>query len=327
VTARGLIVLLGIGLGACSAPPPARHELYVLHTLVTVTLPDDADGAQLALVERTLRAAEARYTAWGEGELARANAALARGEPATVSRELAAALQDARALSVASGGRFDPGVGRLVEAWGFHRDDRADGPPPDATWLAAWRADPPRIHALTIDGATLSSARRDLWLDLGAWAKGRAVDEALTALRTAGARSALLAAAGDICALGDKHGAPWRVGIRDPRGAGVLTTITLADGECISTSGDYERGFGWAGARYHHLLDPATGEPARGLASVSVIARHGAHADAIATAAFVAGPEAALATAAMLGSPAALLVTSSGEQRASPTLAARATPP
>lgn len=326
MTARGLLALLGIALGACSAPPATRHELFALHTLVEVTLLADDPAAgrdQLAAVESALRAAERRYRAWPDGaedgELARVNAALARGERVTLSAELAAALADAQALSRASGGRFDPGVGRLVEAWGFHSDERGAAPPPDADWLAAWRDDPPGIAALDISGDTLGSPRRDLWLDLGAYAKGRAVDEALAALRARGARAALVAAAGDICALGDKHGEPWRVGIRAPRGDGVLATLALADGECISTSGDYERGFEWQGERFHHLLDPASGQPARGLTSVSVVATSGAHADAGATASFVAGG-AWPATARALGLTRVLAVTSAGALQASPAM-------
>ena len=66
---------------------------------------------------------------------------------------------------------------------------------------------------------------------------------------------------------------PWRLGIQDPRGPAnhSFAELDLSDGT-FSTSGDYERFFMKDGRRYHHILDPATGEPARGTRSVTIVA-------------------------------------------------------
>ena len=134
-------------------------------------------------------------------------------------------------------------------------------------------------------------------LDLGAVAKGYTGDRLreLILSRMGEDAHALLDLGGNIVAVGAKpSGDPWRVGVRDPDdGAELAGVIEVAD-KCVVTSGDYERYFERDGARYCHILDPATGEPARaGLRGVTVVggAGSGAMCDAYATALFVMGPE------------------------------------
>jgi len=80
----------------------------------------------------------------------------------------------------------------------------------------------------------------------------------------------------------------WRIGIKDPRGSGVIAVLELREG-AVSTSGDYERFFLKGGKRYHHIIDPRTGYPARGIWSATVVAKEGVLADALSTALFVLG--------------------------------------
>jgi len=87
----------------------------------------------------------------------------------------------------------------------------------------------------------------------------------------------------------------WRIGVQHPREPGaLLMTFELKD-TAIVTSGDYERFFIADGVRYHHILDPKTGQPAHGCQSVTVIAPTAEEADACATAAFVLGPSKGIA--------------------------------
>jgi len=123
--------------------------------------------------------------------------------------------------------------------------------------------------------------------------------------------------------LGQSEGRSWRVGILDPRGEGVLAGLAVADGECLLTSGDYERYFEHQGKRYHHLLHPEHGYPARGTASATVIAQDCARADAAATALFVAGPDEWPLIAARMGIEQAMIVTDDGQVEVSPKLAPR----
>jgi thiamine biosynthesis lipoprotein len=101
---------------------------------------------------------------------------------------------------------------------------------------------------------------------------------------------------GDIYVGGLKDGRPWRLGIQDPRGDAnhIFAEVDLSDGT-FSTSGDYERFFMKDGRRYHHILDPSTGEPAHGARSVTIVANRGVIADGLSTGAFILGAEAGMA--------------------------------
>jgi thiamine biosynthesis lipoprotein len=253
------------------------------------------DGDIDARVERDLDASlrhyEIDYYAWADGELGRLNAALTAGKPGEVSDELAALLERARTLSLRSNGFFDPGVGAVVEAWGFH-DSRSEPHEPSAAFLEAWAADPAGIAELQIDGNRVSSGDPRLVIDLGGIAKGFVVDRLLERFAAAGIGNVLIDAGGDVRVLGSRGTRRWSIGIQSPRDAtGMIGSIELDDGEAAFTSGDYERFFDTDEERRHHLLDPATGLPAAHTQAVTVIARDGALADAAATAIFVAGPQ------------------------------------
>ena len=131
-----------------------------------------------------------------------------------------------------------------------------------------------------------------MMIDPGGITKGFAADRAIEVLKAKGIKAALVAVAGDIRAYGLKpDGTPWVVGIRDPRAKSadeVFATLKLTD-MAVSTSGDYERYFIEKGVRYHHILDPETGMPARGVISVTVVGPKATYTDSLATAAFVKG--------------------------------------
>jgi thiamine biosynthesis lipoprotein len=154
-------------------------------------------------------------------------------------------------------------------------------------------------------------------IGLGGIAKGFALERAAAALRERRLESFLLVSGGQVYAAGSRTGRegarPWRVGIREPRGGpeDLFARLELRDGSA-STSGDYESYFVAGGVRYHHLLDPRTGRPARGLRSATVVAADAVLADALSTGIFVMGPEAGLALAERLEGVEAVLVDDDG---------------
>jgi thiamine biosynthesis lipoprotein len=159
---------------------------------------------------------------------------------------------------------------------------------------------------------------------LGGIGKGYAVDRAAELLRRAGFGNFLIHAGGDLYAAGRRGNRPWRVGLHDPRGAegATFASIELAD-ETFSTSGDYERFFIQDGVRYHHLLDPDSGLPARACRSVTILARSALTADWASTGVFVLGPEAGMALVEDLPDVEAVIVTAENEVRVSSGLRAR----
>ena len=126
-------------------------------------------------------------------------------------------------------------------------------------------------------------------INLGGIAKGYTVERAVSLIRSRGIRHAIVTAGGDSRLLGDRLGQPFMVGIRDPRVDGeVVLTIPLQD-EAISTSGDYERYFEEDGQRYHHIIEPATGLPASGIRSATIVGPDAVLTDALSTSVFVMG--------------------------------------
>jgi thiamine biosynthesis lipoprotein len=210
-----------------------------------------------------------------------------RPETATV---LAAALD----WSERSAGAFDPTVGPLVDVWGFYRE-RGTLPVPaaldSARALVGWQRvlfDP--------DARTVRLPLAGMRLDLGAIAKGSAVDLGVAALRQAGVPTAMVDLGGNVHAYGTPpEGPSWRVGVRDPRRTDRLLAVLALDSGAVATSGDYERFFVYDGVRYAHILDPRTGRPARGVAGISASARTGLEADVLSTVLFLLGPEAGCA--------------------------------
>ncbi len=127
--------------------------------------------------------------------------------------------------------------------------------------------------------------------DLGAFAKGYALDRAIERLHELGINNAIVNAGGDLRAIGQHGERPWRIGIRHPRQDGILASVEISGDASVFTSGDYERFFEVDGKRYHHIIDPRSGYPANKTTSVTIIHDNAATADAAATALFVAGPD------------------------------------
>lgn len=311
VRAACAAVVAALAVACGGAPEHAATDQYpALGTLVEVSIrgiAPDAQPAAFRAVRAAFAHAELNWHAWADGDLAHHNDAQAAGRPAAAPPDLAALLAQADAMRAATGGLFEPRIGALVEAWGFH-DPAAIGAGPPTNAVAAWRAGTLPVR-----------------IDLGGIAKGAAVAAALRRLADLGVEHALVNAGGDVAVIGQAGDRRWSVGIRNPRGVGVVAGVELASGEVLFTSGDYERGFERDGVRFHHLLDPRTGYPARGTASLSVLHTDPVVADAAATALFIAGdawPE----LAATLGIETVMRITDDGTAHATEAMADRLLP-
>lgn len=301
------------------------RQFLAFGTLVEVSARTRAPERAEAGVERVRAALQRWHEHWhpweGDG-LARINRALGAGDPAAASPELTGMLTAAARYYRLSGGLFDPAVAGLVRLWGFSDDASSPTRPPSDAAIAAWQAERGTMADLTIMANRVVPGTKPVQIDLGGFAKGYAVDRALDLLRAEGVENVIVNTGGDLRVLGSHGDRPWRVGIRAPRGGGVFAAIEAADGEAVFTSGDYERYFQWRGRRYHHILDPRTGRPARGLRSVTVITDNGGLADAAATALFVAGADWPT-TAREMGIDRVMAVTEDGTVELSPAMAAR----
>jgi thiamine biosynthesis lipoprotein len=134
--------------------------------------------------------------------------------------------------------------------------------------------------------------KKGMKITLGGIAKGYAVDRAVEIIRKSGIADGIVKAGGDLKAFGRKeNGGLWTVGIKNPRDTQRLISLIPLSNLAVSTSGDYERFQIVDGVRYHHIMDPRTGYPARGCMSTTVITKRSVDADALSTSVFVLGPE------------------------------------
>lgn len=299
---RREFIALGIGALAVASLPRAmrrrdrlvRRTIPVMGTVAEVAVrhPDerwaqraiDAALDELRRVDRTMT----RFTR--TSDVGRLNVAAGRSA-VPVADDTAAVLAAALAWAEASDGRFDPCLGRVSELW--HVGTRHA--PPTADELR--RAEPGNhFRALELDRSgslcRVSLAQEGVAVDLGGIAKGYGVDLAGQALRDHGVFHALVNVGGDLVALGvDENDEPWRVGVRSPDHLEEVVEVLRVSDRAVATSGDYLQYFQFGGRRYHHLLDPVTGEPrSTRMRSITVEAASCMAADAAATTLFGADP-------------------------------------
>src|SRR3990170_1032827 len=188
-----------------------------------------------------------------------------------------------------TGGAFNIAIGPVMDLWSFGEKENV----PTSKELES------RLSLVDMEGLKTEPENSTLWfekkgmkLDLGGVAKGYAVDKAVKVLKSSGISQALISAGSSTTVIDSKPGQRgWKIGIKHPRKKGdtILGTLLLKN-KNISTSGDYQQFFKRDHKRYHHILDPKTGQPAEGIISATIItSRHAAEADILSTAIFVMG--------------------------------------
>lgn len=183
-------------------------------------------------------------------------------------------------------GLFDISIAPLVEIWGFYKHEFKD---PNSVEVKKIKklVDYRKIQ-IKNDSIIIPEGMK---VDLGGIAQGFAADRVKTILKKHNVKSALINIGGEIAVIGQSpKRRPWRIGIKNPRGEGIIETVELKD-EALSTSGDYEKFFLINNNRHPHIINPKTGFPASDFVSVTIFAKNAAFADAIATATAIMGPE------------------------------------
>ena len=214
------------------------------------------------------------------------------GNTTTVSDETAGYLKQVLDLSEASGGAMDPTMGKVIRLWDI---DGENPHVPAEDDLKSLLADV-GYDKVILKGNDVTMPE-GVTLDLGAAGKGIGCDAARKILDADKDVSGMILNLGgsSVMSYGSKpDGSAWQVAVTDPRDTegDYLGVVTLNGTEFLSTSGDYEKYFIEDGIRYHHILDPSTGYPARsGLTSVTVVCDDGLDADGLSTACFVLGKD------------------------------------
>lgn len=298
------------------------HSAAVMGTVVTVQVvghgADEAERAERqAAIDEALgwfRQVEQACTRFDPAsELMRLTQQI--GHPVVVSPLLYEAVRFALIVAEETGGAFDPTVGHRMAKRGFNREYRSGEVVPSSLPIASGGS----FHDVLLNSAKRTiTLRRPLILDLGAAAKGLAIDLAARSLEDMG--NFLIDAGGDLYVGGhNATGRPWSIGIKHPRDPGALIEKLSVSDLAVCTSGDYERRTPAGQPPGHHILDPRAGTSANAVASVTVVAPSALVADVLATAVFVLGPVDGLALLERHGIE-GLILTPALERHATPGL-------
>ncbi len=225
----------------------------------------------------------------------------------TVDRRIIDMLLYAKEMHALTDGRINIAMGSVLSIWHDYRSEGIDDPvsaklpPMDKLKEAAEHTD---INKLVIDeqNCTVTITDPQMRLDVGAIAKGYAVEMVAQGLESRGITGYVLNVGGNVRTVGAKpDGTPWTVGLENPFDVGedYLCYLGLA-GQSLVTSGSYQRYYLVNGKRYHHIIHPDTLMPAEGFTSVSVLTQHSGQADALSTALFCMTLEQGMALVASL---------------------------
>ena len=281
------LFLLVFNLGGCE---PRQHlvEQHLLEfgTIIKITMiTDDLNHAEhlLGEIERRLHQQHLQWHAWEESDLTRFNAALEQNSRAEVPASLAPLIELSQDYYDASGGLFNPALGKLVAAYGFH------GSAADPGKVAEIKRDIPGMDDLAIVGNSAISSNPHLGIDLGGIAKGYALGLIRNYLDENGIADYIVNAGGDMALAGNRFGRPWRIGIQNPFAPGVVASMEIDGRHNLFTSGNYERRYRQGEFRAHHIIDPRSGESASGRSSATVLSSDPVLADVAATALMIDG--------------------------------------
>lgn len=291
-----LILLLPFLLLSCQKPATKYQEnLYAFGTTIQITIyhpyPEQINQA-INELDAYFQKLHQQLHPWEKtSEIYQINLAIQQGKAIEISTEVKEIIQLTQDISQLTDYLFDPAIGSLIKAWGFH-GETWQGPPLPSEEINKWLADRPSIKDIKIENSTLTNSNPKAQLDFGGNAVGYALIHTQEILKKYQIQNALINIGGDILALGNTPKGKWKIGIQNPKNPQeAIEIVELTDGEHLFTSGTYQRYYTWQDQEFSHLINPNTGYPADSLASATVISQDPLKADIAATALVIAGEE------------------------------------
>jgi len=260
-----------------------------------VDLPADQTSADLGKdIAHLLHDVDAKMSTYrSDSELSTFNAAKTT-QWFPVSYDMIDIVDEAIQVSSSTTGAFDVTVGPLVNLWGFGPEQHPERVPTAHEIQSEMaRVGYQHVH-IRKEPPALRKDLEGIYIDLSALAKGYAVDKVADYLETLGIADYMVEVGGELRLKGHNGtGIPWKIAIERPSpGIRDIHRIIQLENKGVATSGDYRNYFEKDGRRYSHTIDPRTGRPIdHRLASITVISDTSMHADAMATALMVAGPD------------------------------------
>ena len=233
----------------------------------------------------------------------------AAAAPVEAGEELFGLIQRSLDISVLTLGAFDITYDSVGQHYDFRERKRPSKPDiEDGLKMIDYR-----LLEMNAGDGTVRFLADGVRINLGGIAKGYAVECGADLLRELGIAHAIVTAGGDSRLIGDRHGQPWMIGIQDPRNESLVAIRIPLEDEAISTSGDYERYFDEDGIRYHHILQPQTGEPAKGMHSATIVGPDAVITDALSTSVFIMGVEKGMTLISTLSDYEGIVIDANGQ--------------
>jgi len=262
-----------------------------MDTFIEITCVSSNKKTALSAIEgafKEIERIEALFNRYDEeSEVSKINR-LAGIKPLTISPEVFELIEKSLYYSRLSDGNFDITVAPVIDIWVLSRQNNSV--PEDKDIKSTLKHVGYENIVLDKDNLSIHFLDKDLKIDLGAIAKGYAVDKARETLSSYNIEDALVNIGGNIFAMGkplDKES--WQIGIRHPRSKKDIIRTLKLNNRAVSTSGDYERFFMLDGKRFSHIIDPHNGRPSEGVMSVTIVCDSAKKADFLSTAVFVMG--------------------------------------
>ena len=291
VTALAAIAALIVAAAACgSGPRLVREQRMLMGTTfdIQVVVDDAAHGKEaIGKAFDEVARVEELLSEWREtSEISLVNRSAGTG-PVAIGPELLTVVDRSLWISEATQGAFDITFAACGALWSFAERRR----PSDETLSGCLSDVGHRLLELDADDSTLFLPRAGMRIGIAGIGKGYGVDRAAEVLESIGIEHYVVDGGGDLRVRGTNVDRPWSLGIAHPRDRGKLFATVSLDAGSIVTSGDYQRFFEREGVRYHDILDPSTGLPARETIAITVLAPTAMDADALATGLFVLGAD------------------------------------
>jgi len=269
-----LILLLILFLTGCYQNETMQKKDYIFGTIVEVTIYGETEEKSthaIELVFNEFRRLHHYLHPWEKSIIQEINQSIKNQEIYTTQdTEILTIIKHNQELELKTHGYFNPAIGNLIKAWGFHADQFSEDRP-NSILIESLRRNLPHMSEINIYNGYLESKNENIKLDLGGYSKGYALDRAKKILAENNINNALINIGGNILALGLHGDRNWIVGIQHPRKPNSIASISLKPGWSIGTSGDYQRYFIVDNQRYSHLIDPNTGYPANNSQSATIL--------------------------------------------------------
>lgn len=294
-----LVLAMLCGCGASEKPNKVTSTVFAMDTVMTLTAYGEYAPAALEASESRIHHLESLLSvSREESDIYKLN----RDGEAVVSEACGCLLSKAKEMSENTGGAFDVTIYPLMELWGFPTGDHRvpDNVEIERALFHVGQEQITGVSELDGHGRCTAVLATGTAVDLGGIAKGFTSEKVLEEMAQAGVDTAVISLGGNVGLMGKKpDGSDWIVAVEKPDGSGEnIMSLSIPGGETtfVVTSGAYQRFFEENGEKYHHILNPETGYPAKtDLLSVTIISGNGTEADALSTALFVMGYQEALA--------------------------------